>query len=174
MSNYKDLEKRRETQRKWLAANKDRLREHMREYHREYQRRYREKTPGQREKERAARKEYYARNRDAEQKKAREYMRVYYAEHKDEMDAKNRGKYRKRRKWFDEQLARVQCSHCGLKDPECMDYHHVNPADKDYSITQMLAYSVARLEKEMAKCIVLCANCHRKEHARLRREQVIG
>jgi predicted HNH restriction endonuclease len=30
-----------------------------------------------------------------------------------------------------------------------------------------VSLSIKRLQKEIQKCVVLCANCHRIEHARL-------
>lgn len=55
------------------------------------------------------------------------------------------------------------CSVCGLKDdPAVYDFHHRNPAEKDVSISRAKSWAV--MKKELAKCDLVCANCHRKLH----------
>lgn len=56
-----------------------------------------------------------------------------------------------------------KCTHCGGVFPPCVyDFHHVNPSEKD--ISPATAFSWKKLEPELKKCIMLCANCHRIEH----------
>ena len=59
------------------------------------------------------------------------------------------------------------CSRCPEKDPACMDFHHRDGSTKEISIGQVVAagWSIERIKREAEKCDVLCANCHRKEHA---------
>jgi hypothetical protein len=61
----------------------------------------------------------------------------------------------------------LRCSRCPENDISCLDFHHLNPDEKEKSISQAVAsgWSFKRLELELNKCIVLCSNCHRKEHA---------
>jgi hypothetical protein len=56
------------------------------------------------------------------------------------------------------------CQSCGEADPRVLEFHHREPSRKDMDITHMLSggYSLRRLQAEIAKCDVLCANCHRK------------
>lgn len=58
------------------------------------------------------------------------------------------------------------CLDCGGKFPDCVyDFHHLDPTKKDYypafAINQL---SFEKMEKELAKCVMLCANCHRIRH----------
>lgn len=64
---------------------------------------------------------------------------------------------------------KIRCSRCPESDPVCLDFHHRDPSDKDIAITRAArnGWSKERLAAEIDKCDVLCANCHRKEHARL-------
>lgn len=55
------------------------------------------------------------------------------------------------------------CSACGNKYPDVVyDFHHLDPSEKDFNIGQSRNWS--KIEKELAKCVMLCANCHRIEH----------
>ena len=55
------------------------------------------------------------------------------------------------------------CIRCGEKHIACLDFHHRDPTEKDLEVAN-LSTSRARLLTEIAKCDVLCANCHRKLH----------
>jgi len=58
------------------------------------------------------------------------------------------------------------CVNCGESDPVCLDFHHRDPKTKRFGIGRGgCARSIFLLKEEIAKCLVLCANCHRKHHA---------
>lgn len=60
------------------------------------------------------------------------------------------------------------CQDCGLVDvPEVYDFHHLDPAQKDFSFGEKGNRSFDSLRAELDKCLLLCANCHRKRHARV-------
>jgi hypothetical protein len=71
--------------------------------------------------------------------------------------------------WFEKEFASILiCSKCGEKDRVCLDFHHLDPTSKDYNVSWLLRYgSKKKIIAEVQKCIVLCANCHRKLHASL-------
>lgn len=54
---------------------------------------------------------------------------------------------------------------CGEDDPACLDFHHVS--DKVESISRMMSntHGLDSVKEEIAKCCIVCANCHRKLHA---------
>jgi 5-methylcytosine-specific restriction endonuclease McrA len=59
-----------------------------------------------------------------------------------------------------------QCLVCGEKDDVCFDLHHLDPLEKEGAVSDLVRqYGPDRLMKEVEKCVVLCANCHRKVHA---------
>jgi hypothetical protein len=65
--------------------------------------------------------------------------------------------------WVDEVKAKAPCLDCGgIFDPVCMDYDHVR-GEKKFSVCQMvrMAYSREAIMDEIAKCDLVCANCHR-------------
>ena len=62
---------------------------------------------------------------------------------------------------------RIECAECGEDDKVCLQFHHIDPNKKETNVVAFASGSRARLIAEIAKCVVLCANCHLKEHARL-------
>lgn len=58
------------------------------------------------------------------------------------------------------------CLICDERDPVCIDFHHLDPSTKSGDVVNMIRASFGRVIEEMAKCVCLCANCHRKFHAR--------
>jgi hypothetical protein len=57
------------------------------------------------------------------------------------------------------------CQICGEKDIRCLDFHHIIADDKEGAVAHMRSAPIDNLESEIKKCIVLCANCHRKIHS---------
>lgn len=57
------------------------------------------------------------------------------------------------------------CKKCGEKRPYVLDFHHCDGDEKIATINRMIkSSSVETLRKELEKCDVLCANCHREFH----------
>ena len=65
-----------------------------------------------------------------------------------------------------------QCEICGYnKCLDALEFHHKDPSKKDFQICCTGGCpSFERLLEEAKKCQLLCANCHREEHWRLRQE----
>lgn len=59
----------------------------------------------------------------------------------------------------------LKCCHCEEDNGACLDFHHADESQKEFSIAHALTRSAAKVKSELLKCIVLCANCHRKHHA---------
>lgn len=77
------------------------------------------------------------------------------------------GRYRRRAKVraVEHMGGRCQgCSWAGL--PAVFEFHHLDPAQKSFGITQDgIPRRWERVVAELAKCVMLCANCHREVHA---------
>lgn len=53
------------------------------------------------------------------------------------------------------------CADCGFNaHPECLDFDHVR-GEKKFNLAQAQTRNWADVEMEIAKCDVVCANCHR-------------
>lgn len=78
-----------------------------------------------------------------------------------------------RRRWKEQERKKRQilldarsggCRVCGETDASCLDFHHRDPTTKEGHIGEFRKFGTARLLAEIAKCDVLCSNCHRKFH----------
>jgi hypothetical protein len=69
------------------------------------------------------------------------------------------------RKLFRELKATLSCGRCGESHPATLDFHHRDPSTKSLEVSIMVWNRTwKRVLAEIAKCDVICANCHRKEH----------
>jgi hypothetical protein len=97
--------------------------------------------------------------------KMRSYRRKHYYE--------NKGPYLERAKkqrkdltdWYKEFKKSLKCSRCFENHWACLDFHHID-GNKEIDIGTAIkkCWSKEKILIEISKCIVLCANCHRKEH----------
>lgn len=64
---------------------------------------------------------------------------------------------------------KTKCSRCGYdKNPAALEWHHPDD-NKEANISKigrmhLSPKQLEKLHKEIEKCILLCANCHREEH----------
>lgn len=62
-----------------------------------------------------------------------------------------------------------RCSGCGYNRYfGSLDFHHLDPKQKDSKFRNLKGWSWKKIEQEIAKCVLLCANCHGEVHAGLR------
>lgn len=58
-----------------------------------------------------------------------------------------------------------KCSKCGYnKCIAALEFHHINPNEKDIDYANYKWTFSDKLKSELDKCVLLCANCHREEH----------
>ena len=74
-----------------------------------------------------------------------------------------------------EYLSTHPCKRCGETDMLCLEFHHRNRKTKKMSVSAIFhgGHSIEMLVAEIKKCDVLCANCHKKEHASPIRKTVV-
>jgi hypothetical protein len=86
------------------------------------------------------------------------YCRKCNAENVNEKRLRNR-------QWINEYLSNNSCIDCGFSVVCALDFDHVR-GEKKFTIARMkeTSYSIARLQEEIDKCEVRCANCHRIRH----------
>lgn len=75
-------------------------------------------------------------------------------------------KYQEKKDIIQKLKAEVKCAKCGDCRGYVLDYHHINPEEKENNISRMTSnnYQLDKVYEEIKKCVVLCANCHREFH----------
>jgi hypothetical protein len=91
-------------------------------------------------------------------------MKEYYAKNKERLLEYQNNRYKKISMILQEWKSTLKCSRCGEDDVACMDFHHVDPSIKEAGVIRMATKSIKSIINELAKCIVVCTNCHRKIH----------
>lgn len=112
---------------------------------------------------------------------SREKNRANYWKYKDKRDKQNRKYYQNNsevRKKVKERVERKKqinklkllqylelhpCIDCGESDPIVLEFDHIR--DKYIEISKMITnnYNWEKIEKEISKCEVRCANCHKRK-----------
>lgn len=82
------------------------------------------------------------------------------------------GKMQKKRDEIYEMVNKIKSDHgccfCDEKEPIALDFHHKDPTQKDCEISKLIfTKNKKRILAEIEKCIVICANHHRKLEAGL-------
>jgi len=58
-----------------------------------------------------------------------------------------------------------KCAKCGYnKYAGALDFHHLDPSKKDFTIARRKNCSLETIKPELDKCILLCRNCHAELH----------
>ncbi|WP_420456347.1 hypothetical protein [Rubrivirga sp.] len=58
-----------------------------------------------------------------------------------------------------------RCADCGgAFHPDVFEFHHLDPSAKEHQWTKIRLFAVDRRRRELSKCVMLCANCHRMRH----------
>lgn len=93
----------------------------------------------------------------------KEHNRKYYYESggKDRVVARNKANIQRNREYVKAIKESSSCTDCGISYPYyVMQFDHVT--NKEAGISRMVGdgYSIKRLDEEIAKCELVCANCH--------------
>lgn len=90
----------------------------------------------------------------------------WFQNHKEQQRACVQTRRKKIHEWYFALKATLVCSKCGENHPACLEFHHRDSKEKEVGIAICVrqGWSQKRILEEMAKCDVLCSNCHRKHH----------
>lgn len=100
----------------------------------------------------------------------KEISRKSYLKHRDRVLKRTKAKKKRysvqSAAMIDKFLAGKICVICGETDRIVFEFHHRDPAKKKYNVGGMAqrGYAQKTILKEMKKCDILCANCHRRLH----------
>lgn len=104
---------------------------------------------------------YYHTNKD----KCAEKAKLWRENNKEYIKIKQREDKRKRKEQAIDYLG-GKCHSCGgTFHPAIFEFHHIDPTTKgDKDPSKCLSLSWQKLQIELDKCILVCANCHRLIH----------
>jgi hypothetical protein len=96
----------------------------------------------------------------------REYARQRYQDNHEAIRSQRLERGRALTLFVQEQKVGKECARCGIKDSRVLDFHHLDPEQKELGLGSVASRrpSKQRILDEIAKCELLCANCHRILH----------
>ena len=97
------------------------------------------------------------------------YWKKDYQENTEKYAGRNKARRDGWRTFFVSIKEGKECGECGETHPATLDYHHIDPTEKEFRVSKMWTQALNEKNKqkvldEILKCVVLCANCHRKLH----------
>lgn len=104
------------------------------------------------------RKQYQINNMEKE----KEYRKQYRINNKKRISEYRKKQYATRARFI--QSFKKSCALCGFSDKHALVFHHRDPKEKKLTIGSTKKTALETLQKEIAKCVVLCANCHQLFH----------
>lgn len=101
----------------------------------------------------------------------RDYVKKHYQKNKSSYIEKSKinrlQQIENNKKLITEYLLSEHCVDCGENDIRTLDFDHINPDNKESAVTRMMFDGCGweKISKEIKKCEIRCANCHRKRTA---------
>jgi len=94
----------------------------------------------------------------------------HYNQNKDAYKARAMQAKAELRKWWVEYKETLKCECCGESRWWCLDFHHTDPSIKDKAVSSMVSATRPKrvILAEVAKCMVVCRNCHADIHYKQR------
>ena len=100
----------------------------------------------------------------------RNYQRGWHQRNKIKRNALIRERKAAMNEYIQSIKSQLYCIDCGQQHPATLHFHHLNSEDKQFNIGEAVrkGFGPNRIEQEIEKCIVLCANCHAIRHYNMR------
>lgn len=99
-----------------------------------------------------------------EGEKRKKVRRNFYQENRERLLGYQKERYHKLSSLFHGWKATLKCSRCELDEVACLDFHHCDPTQKETGVIRQISKGLQSVLIELKKCVVVCANCHRKVH----------
>jgi hypothetical protein len=96
----------------------------------------------------------------------RQYDKNFYRRHRTERLAVQYERKQAIWDFYQSLKQNARCERCRERHPATLQFHHRDPKAKVLSVSEAAhrGWSLDKIRKEVAKCAVLCANCHAKLH----------
>lgn len=126
----------------------------------------RQRYIAQREKFQQLHKQHYDNNRDYYHEKSKRFATVNPEKNRTYKKKSKAQRIREAKAHILNIKLKSPCADCGYSNPICLQFHHVDPSTKTATIARLLALgmTIEKIDEEIAKCIILCANCHLLRH----------
>lgn len=101
--------------------------------------------------------------KECSRKRSRQYYKEKGELHKKNVVRRNKKNRKVLQDYILQHFKSNSCKDCGNSDPRVLEFDHLPQFKKSKDISRLLAASVSTntLQKEMDKCEVVCANCHK-------------
>lgn len=76
---------------------------------------------------------------------------------------KNKERRLRNKQFVFDYLADKSCEECGIDDWRVLEFDHLDRSKKSFGVSDCCSrcLSIKRIQQEISKCRILCANCHR-------------
>ena len=95
----------------------------------------------------------------------KEQRKEFYKKNKEKLLEYQKNRYKELLDVFQQWKGTLKCSRCGESDTACLDFHHSDPSQKEVGVIRQITKSMKSVLRELRKCVVVCANCHRRIHS---------
>jgi hypothetical protein len=97
----------------------------------------------------------------------------WYNNNKNTQIMKNKKVHENNKEWFKNIKQQYNCYKCKENRWYILDFHHVDPTEKLFNISNIGKTSKKKTLNEISKCITLCRNCHAEFHFLEKEEGII-
>jgi hypothetical protein len=102
--------------------------------------------------------------RECNRVRSRTYYKTNNEQHRKNVKIRTKNQIKEYKEKVNKIKSAYGCQLCFESDVVCLDFHHLD--DKDFTVASgVYCRTWEKIKKEICKCVVLCANCHRKLHA---------
>lgn len=92
----------------------------------------------------------------------REYTKNHYNNNKKQYFIRNKRRVKEAKEFMQQIKKNGCCKKCGENRWWVLDFHHNDNKKED--VSKLLSFGIEMVKKEILKCDILCANCHRELH----------
>lgn len=108
--------------------------------------------------------------------KVRASRRKWYHANREKARNKIRERQKELNEWYADYKSALKYEMCSENHVSCLEFHHTDPSEKEMNVSLAVnnGWGKERILKEIEKCSVLCANCHKKLHWSMKKDEQYG
>ena len=96
----------------------------------------------------------------------KEGQRRYYERNRELVKQRKKDAQQRNMQYLHDIKSKGSCVKCGASHVAILDFHHLDPTGKEEHVSTAAwkGWALDRLQTEIDKCVLICANCHRVLH----------